>query len=60
MILPWKRQAASAQERLAEAEKRRLGAHQLAGQARATTARLTTEIRRNGWTELFTIAMGSR
>jgi hypothetical protein len=60
VLLPWRRDVANAEQRLAEAEERRQESHDLVTEARAATERLATEIRKNGWTELFTMAMKGR
>lgn len=59
-ILHWRRRANDAEQRLAEAEERRQETHDLVTAARDVTDQLVSEIRKNGWTELFTLAMGRR
>lgn len=59
MRWPWKRQRdAKKQDRAAEA--RLVNAKKLAGEARVVTARLRSEIEKNGFTELFQQAIGGR
>ena len=59
-ILPWRRSAAHAQQRLAEAEMRREHTRAVVDRAREASAQLNREVRKNGWTELFTLAMKGR